>query len=115
MSAGFNIDQKTFYGTNGAIEAYIEAIANLAEARFGAEDEIALFFRDAKRGYFMGMIVFLDPVLRDATSRARFNELLDAATEDLLRQNVLTELGRSWVSTRIAEFRQHLVTRQSGT
>ena len=114
MSAGFNIDGKTFYGTNGAIESYIEAIAKHAEARFGVDDEIAVFFRDAKRGYFTGMIVFLDPLLRDSRVRTRFIGLLDAATEDLLRQELFTEMGRSWVSTRMAEFRRHLAAGQSG-
>ena len=113
MPAGFDIDGKTFYGSNGAIERYIEAIGDHAAARFGPGDEIAAFFREAKEGYFTGMIVFLDPLLRDAASRARFIELLDAATEDLLRQNVWTETGKSWVSTRIAEFRQHLVSSQA--
>jgi hypothetical protein len=113
MPAGFNINGKTFYGSNVAIESYIEAIAKHAQARFGAEDEVAVFFRDAKRGYFTGMIVFLDPVLRDAASRARFIELLDAATEDLSRQNMWTERGKAWVSTRIPEFRQQLASSEA--
>ena len=110
MPAGFDIGGKTFYGSNGAIERYIEAIGEHAATRFGPDDEIAAFFREAKEGYFTGMIVFLDPLLRDAASRTRFVELLDAATDDLLKQNVWTEMGKTWVSTRIAEFRQHLVS-----
>src|SRR5689334_20778633 len=113
MPAGFDIDGKTFYGSNGAVETYVEAIGEHAATRFGPDDKIAVFFREAKRGYFPGIIVFLDPLLRDAASRARFVELLDAATEDLLRRGVWTEMGKSWVSTRIAEFRQHLASSQT--
>ena len=41
MSAGFKVAGDVFWGTNGAVKAYVEAMAADAAARFGAGDRLA--------------------------------------------------------------------------
>src|ERR1700761_6943418 len=99
MSATFKFDGEMFYGTNGAVEAYIEALATLATDRFGPDDPLAKFLRDERDAFTMGKLVFLDPWLKDLPVRKRFLELLDAATKQLLEEGIFTESGQQWVSS----------------
>lgn len=103
MSAGFKVADEVFWGTNGAVEAYVEALAAQAAARFGPHDPLATFFRDERDGFSSGKIVFLDEWLKDAAARTRFLELLVTATEQLLREGAFTEYGREWVATVVAQ------------
>ena len=114
MSAGFKVYGKVFWGTNGAVEAYVEAMAAEADTRFGPGDPMTIFFRDERDGFFGGKIVFLDEMLTDAASRDRFVQLLDASTEVLLRRNVFTEVGRSWVQTTVRDLRACLTAGPAG-
>jgi hypothetical protein len=97
MSAGFEVANKVFWGTNGAVEAYVESLAAHAAARFGLDDPLAAFFRDEREGFFMGAVVVLDKWLKDEAGRERFLEILDAATDQLLREGGFSEYGREWV------------------
>jgi hypothetical protein len=105
MSAGFKIAGEVFWGTNGAVEEYVAAIADEATARFGPDDGIAGFFRDERDCFSSGRVVFLDGMLGAPESRARFLTVLDAATERLQRAGTFTEYGRDWVESTIGRLR----------
>lgn len=105
MSAGFDIAGEVFWGTNGAVESYVEALAEQSASRFGPDDRLAIFFREEQECFFMGKVVFLDEVLTTGESRSRLLEALDAATEQLLRREVFTEAGKAWVESTISQMR----------
>ena len=48
---------------------------------------------------------FLDVMLAAPDGRRQFAELLDAATERLLREGAFTEYGQAWVSSVVAALR----------
>ena len=99
MSAGFKVAGEFFWGTNGAVEAYVEALAGLAAARFGPDDPLSAFFCDERDAFFTGKIVFLDRFLTSPQSRRRLVELFDGATEQLLREGAFSDYGREWVES----------------
>jgi hypothetical protein len=108
MSAGFKIAGDIFWGTNGAVEAYVEALLSLATDRLGSDDPLTVFLQDERDGFSMGKIVLLDEWLRDASSRERFLGLLDAATERLLKQGTFTQYGQQWTSSVLSELRDRI-------
>lgn len=109
MSAGFCMDDEVFWGTNGAVQAYVETLAAQAAARFGAADPLVVFLRDEWEGFFPGKVVFLDAWLGDDARRTQFVEILDAATDQLLSEGGFTEYGLAWVqSVVVAQFRARL-------
>ena len=112
MSAGFSVGNEVYWGTNGAVEAYVEVFAAQAAARLGADAPLAAFFRDERDGFFNGKVVDLDEWLADCVSRERFLKLLDAATEQLLREDMLTEYGREWVASVVAKLRAQVAREQ---
>src|ERR1700730_7253856 len=83
MSAGFKVADEVFWGTNGAVEAYAEALAAQATARLGPNDPLSVYFQEERDGFYGGKILFLDEWLADDAGRERFLGLLDAATEQL--------------------------------
>lgn len=108
MSAGFKVAGEVFWGTNGAVEAYVEALAGQAATRFGPDDPLAAFFRDERDGFFGGKIVFLDELLTGPAWRGRLVELFDAATEQLLREGAFTGSGQKWVESTMRPLRARL-------
>lgn len=60
MSAAFDFDGETFWGTNGSIEAYLESLRGSAERTFGSSDPLAMFLRSELDGFFPGKVVFLE-------------------------------------------------------
>jgi hypothetical protein len=60
---------------------------------------------EQRDSFSMGRVLNLDEWLADATSRGRFLGLLDAATEQLLREGAFTEYGREWVESVVASLR----------
>lgn len=115
MSAGFKVADEVFWGTNGAVEAYAEALAAEAAAQLGSEDPLTVFFQEERDGFYGGKILFLDEWLTDATGRERFLGLLDAATERLLRDGSFTEYGREWVASVMASLRARVTGKQTHT
>ncbi len=109
MSAGFSIGNKVFWGSNGAVESYIEVMAAKAAERFGPDDPLAVFLRDEREQFYMGKVVFLDDWAADISRRRQFFELLDAATSQLLHSGLFNDCGREWVASVIAELRTCLV------
>ena len=105
MSAGFRFANEVFWGTNGAVEAYVDALATQAAARFGLKDPLAVFFREEHEHFFMGSVVLLDQCLEEFVNRERFLEILDAATDQLLREGAFGEYGREWVASVVASLR----------
>ena len=105
MSAGFAVADEVFWGTNGAVEAYVDCLAVLAAERFGPDAPLTAFLREQVEGCFPGRVVFLDEMLADPYGRRQFLELLDAATDRLLREGAFTEYGQVWVSSVIAALR----------
>jgi hypothetical protein len=108
MSAGFKVADEVFWGTNGAVEAYAEALAVQAAARLGPDHPLSIHFREERDGFYGGKILFLDEWLADAAGRERFLELLDAATEQLLREGAFTEYGLEWVGSVVADLRARI-------
>lgn len=99
MPAGFSYSDEGFWGTNSSIEVFVETLAGLAAARLGPDAPLAAFLREELEGFFVGKVVELDDVLRDAATRAVFVELLDTATSRLLEDGAFSDRGRVWVST----------------
>lgn len=109
MSAGFCVDDEVYWGTNGAVQAYVEALAAQAAVRFGAADPLVVFLRGELEGFFPGKVVFLDEWLGDDTRRRQFVEIVDAATDQLLGEGGFTEYGRAWVQeVMVSQFRARL-------
>ncbi|MBY0230875.1 MAG: hypothetical protein K2W96_16440 [Gemmataceae bacterium] len=106
MSAGFEVGGEVSWGTNGAVEAYLEAMAEEAAARSGPADPLAAFLREEREAFSMGKVVFLDDWLGDAAARARFVELLDAATNRL--RDGFTDYGREWMATVVRDLRERI-------
>ncbi len=96
MSSGFTVGGEEFVGTNGAVEAYIEA---LAADRYGADDPLAVYLAGERESPARGWAVSLDPWAADATGRGRLLGLLDGATDRLLREGVFSDYGRAWVAS----------------
>jgi hypothetical protein len=108
MSAGFEVAGEVFWGTNGAVEAYVETMAAQAAARFGTDDPLAVYLAEQRDSFSMGRVLYLDEWLGDAASRRRFAQLFDVATEELLRGDTFTEYGREWVATVVTKLRTRI-------
>ena len=108
MSAGFEVAGEMFWGSNGAVEAYIETLAALAAKRLGPDAPLAMFFRNERDRFQMGHVVFLNDRLTDAAGRVQFLDLLDAATEQLLWEEAFTEYGQEWVASVVTELRTRI-------
>jgi hypothetical protein len=111
MSAGFKLDGVVYWGTNGAVEAYLEAMEPAARRLFGADDPLVEFLREQREEFFMGQVVFLDQHLEAPGGASRLLRLFDAATADLLESGTFTEYGRTWVTTVVVDLRAKLVQR----
>jgi hypothetical protein len=109
MSAGFDVAGEVFWGTNGAIEAYVESMAAVAAQAFGAADPLATFLRAELEGFFPGKVVALDDYVDGPDDRRRLLQVLDDATEQLLEGDTFTAYGRSWVATTISALRAKLI------
>ena len=108
MSSGFRIEGEVFWGTNGAVEALVDAIAEVARRRFGPADSLANFFYRDSGDLFMGRIVDLDEAVIDIASRAHFLHLFDTATEQLLQSDIFSEYGRAWLSSTMRDLRDRV-------
>jgi hypothetical protein len=108
MSAGFKLDDTLFWGTNGAIEAYLEALAPLAESHLGKDHPITEFFHGEQAMFFTGVVVDLSPLAADAATCGRLLRLFDLATEQLLGAGSFTESGKLWVREVIGDLRARL-------
>ena len=108
MSAGFDFAGQVTWGTNGAIELYLETLAEQASARFGRDDAFATCFRDEREMFAMGQVVRLDSLLAPPGAVTRFLEILDASTAQLLGGDALSDYGRRWVETEIADLRRRI-------
>jgi len=69
MSAGFKVADEVFWGTNGAVEAYAEALAAQATAQLGSDHPLAVHFREEREAFYGGKFLFLDEWLTDAADR----------------------------------------------
>src|SRR4051812_5889260 len=108
MSAGFKVAGEVFWGTNGAVEAYVETMAVLAMSRYGADDPLAAYFAEQRDNCSTGRVLYLDEWLANEASRGRFLELLDVATEQLLQEGAFTEYGRGWIASVVAALRARI-------
>jgi len=106
MSAGFKIDEEVFWGTNGAIEAYVSQIGATAARLFGPRDALATFFQQQLEGFFPGIVVVLDDHLAGPEACRRFLGALDESTSQLLHDGTFTALGREWVETVMARLHE---------
>jgi hypothetical protein len=109
MSAGFKVHDEVFWGTNGAIEAYVQSLAAVAAGLFGPEDPLATFLHGELAGFFPGIVVVLDEHVGGRDACRRFLRALDESTRQLLAGDTFTDLGREWVGRVIAELRQKVV------
>ena len=109
MSAGFDFLGETFWGSNGSIESYLEALENQAAARFGTSDPLTEFFREEREGWFTGKVVFLDVILTDRARCEVFVQLLDAATKQLLAADAFSEFGQTWLEVTLERMRRMIL------
>lgn len=108
MSAAFDFAGQVHWGTNGSIEAYLDALATIAAERFGVEDPLAVALRREREQFYSGAVVFLDTILNGAEERARFVAILDAATSQLLLDGGFTDIGVKWVETEVRGLRERI-------
>lgn len=109
MGAGFNVGDKVFWGTNGAVESYLEAMSVEAAHRLGPDDPLTVFFQDEHAQFYTGKIMILDEWTDEKSRRQRLLELLDAATARILASGTFSDYGREWIATDIAELRAILL------
>ena len=57
MPAGFKVADDVFWGTNGAVEAYVIELADLSVAAFGQNDPLTAYFQEQRDGFF-GEVLF---------------------------------------------------------
>ncbi len=115
MSAGFKIADEMFWGTNGAVEAYAEALATQAAARLGPDAPLSMSFQEEWAGFYGGKMIILDEWLAASAGRDEFLELLDAATERLLQEGAFTDYGREWVASVVDTLRARVAGQQRQT
>jgi hypothetical protein len=108
MSAGFMVDGQVFWGTNGAVEDYVIALADLAADRLGPDHPLSKFLADQRDGFHSGAVVRLDRWLESPEDRRRFLDLLDAATARIRREGTFTAAGREWIATTVADLRDEI-------
>jgi hypothetical protein len=113
MSAGFKVADEVFWGTNGAVEVYVEAMAAFAERGFGSADPLAMYLAEQRDSFSMGRVLYLDDWLTDEAGRARFLQLLDAATAELLSAGTFSDYGREWVASVVSQLRARIAGGQS--
>jgi hypothetical protein len=106
VSAAFANGDDLVWGTNGAIEVYLEHLAASAAARFGADDPQAEFFRLQRAAFNMGTVVRLDELLGDAARRARLLAVFDAATIGMRDCGELTAHGLEWLAAAAPQIRR---------
>ncbi len=103
MSAGFSYRDRTYWGTNGAVELCLDKLIEIAAERGWQDDSIAALLYDTRESFNMGCVVPLDEIVTNETSRIRFTELLGAAIQRLREDGELTEYGLSWVRSTLSE------------
>lgn len=114
MSAGFKVADEMFWGSNGAVEAYVEALAGRAAAQFGPGDPLAVYLAEQRDSFSTGRVLYLDPLIADPIGRERFVTVLDAATDQLLRQGAFTAFGREWGASVVVGLRARIVAGGGG-
>lgn len=85
------------------VEACIEVFAKVAAERFGATDEIAVWFRGELESFFTGAVVCLDPLLSSDVSRERLGEVVEQSVSLLKSEYPLSDSGIAWVDTEIPQ------------
>jgi hypothetical protein len=111
MSSAFHIGDDTFWGSNGAIDTYLEIMKDLAVAHFGAQDPLAVHLtevHESRRSSARSRVVLLDHWLLDTESRDRFLWLLDTATDVVLQQGTFTNAGREWIAMIVTKLRTRI-------
>jgi hypothetical protein len=108
MTAAFKFRDELFWGTNGAIEGYLEALADRAFGLFGPGDQQGEFFRYERESWSMGKLVALDELLTDRPACKKFLQILDASTEKILQDDVFTDLGKEWIRTTVSALRSRV-------
>jgi len=106
VSAGFEVTGEIVWGTNGAIEAYLDCLADASASLVGAEDRMSAFFRDERAMFNMGAIVRLDALLANADARPRLLAVFDLATTQLQASGILTDYGMNWLDASAPQLRK---------
>lgn len=97
MSAALKLKGELFWGTNGLVEACLEAFADSAEPGIREDDAIAAWCRQERERFFPGAVVALDPLVETGAIRNRL-ALVVARSEELLKRNGgLSDAGVAWV------------------
>ena len=110
MSAGFDVNGETFWGTNGAVETYVELLSVCASGKLGKEHPISRFFKEERDGFFTGKVVFLDSLLKDSDNRSLLVTLLDDATRQIREEGIFTAYGYEWIDTVVVNLRKQLAS-----
>jgi len=105
VSAGFEVAGEVVWGTNGAIEAYLDCLADASAALVGAEDRMTTFFRDERAMFNMGAIVRLDALLGSADAKTRLLAVFDLATTRLQTSGIFSDYGLQWLDASAPQLR----------
>jgi len=105
VSAGFEVAGEVVWGTNGAIEAYLDCLADASAALVGAEDRMTAFFREERATFNMGAIVRLDMLLGNADAKTRLLAVFDLATTQLQESGIFSDHGLQWLDASAPQLR----------
>ena len=108
MSSAFKVAGEVYCGTNGAVAAYVEVMAEQAVALFGIDAPITTFLQNERDSFLSGKIVYLDGCIQEAADRERLLMVLDAATAQLLREETFSQYGMQWVASVVGQLRERI-------
>lgn len=108
MSAGLSINENTVWGTDGAVEALVDAMHREAAEWLGYDAPLTVFLRNEHETFYMGKVVFLDDWFKDMTSRLELLEVVNAGAEQLVEQGTFSGYGREWISQMVEELQMAL-------
>lgn len=106
MSSAFKFKQALWWCTNGLLEAYLEQFQQLMAQEPTLDESFKTWLSEWAEIAFTGPVIVLDEVLTTPAQVQQFLALLDAATERLLADDLLTEYGRQFLTESFPELRE---------
>jgi hypothetical protein len=97
MPAGLQCRGKIVWGTNGMIEACLDAFEKIACERYGISDEIVSWCRSQRTAFFPGAVVEMDSLVQTDDARRRILSVVLKSFATLKKDFSLTDVGKAWV------------------
>src|SRR5262249_11324650 len=106
VSAAIACGAELVWGSNGAIELYLEQLAAAAAVHGGPDDRLVRFFAFERAAFNMGAVVQLDTLLGDPAQRTHLLQVFDDATSRMRDCGELTEHGVQWLEAAAPQIRR---------